>query len=51
MLNVGFFALYQFSNVRFEGIRNSVWNTGLCLLNGYHINNGDMGRIYFCFTL
>ena len=41
-----FFSAYQFSNVCFEGISNSVWNTGVCLVFGYYVNNGDKGRIY-----
>ncbi len=41
-----FFSVYQFSNVCFEGISNSVWNTGVCLVFGYYVNNGDKGRIY-----
>lgn len=41
-----FYAQYQFSHVCFEGISNSVWNTDVCLVNGYFINNGDRGRIF-----
>jgi len=41
-----FFTMYQFSHVCFEGIGNSVWNTDVCLVNGYFVNNGDRGRIY-----
>ena len=41
-----FFALYQFSSVCFEGIHNSIWNTGVCTVFGYFINNGDKGKIY-----
>ena len=40
-----FFSAYQFSHVCFEGIANSVWNTGICLVFGYYVNNGDKGRI------
>ncbi len=41
-----FFALYQFSCVCFKGISNSIWNTNVCVVFGYFINNGDMGKIY-----
>ena len=41
-----FFSLYQFSKVCFKGISNSVWNTGVCTVNGYFVNNGNYGKIY-----
>ena len=45
-----FFSAYQFSNVCFEGISNSVWSTGVSLVFGYYVNNGDKGRIYVNYT-
>jgi hypothetical protein len=45
-LKCSFFSMYQFSNVCFEGISNSVWNTGVDLVFGYYVENGDAGRIY-----
>lgn len=42
----GFFSLYQFSNVCFEGISNSIWSTHVCTVYGYYFFNGDFGKIY-----
>lgn len=45
-IRASLYQLYQNSNVCFEGIRNSHWSLGSCLVFGHYVINGDYGKIY-----